>query len=1315
MATTIASQLQAIKSFIQADSEPLKRPFTRPSVLYDPKEAADIDINTVHSIALSGLEVLVGIDERFRSYKNDLFSHKSRELDRELMGIEENNRINTSISLYLRLLSGHLELPSALKTLEYLIRRYKIHVYNIEELILCALPYHDTHAFVRIVQLLDMGNSKWKFLDGVKVTGAPPPRKVIVQQCIRDMEILEVLCNYASPTKKFQHSRPVISFCTAVVVEVLGSVTSVDSDIVKRILSFVVSGLQPGTKGGQDHKAGALMIVGLLANKVALSPKLAKSLIRSIVDIARDDAKESTDLQWFRLSLMALINLVQLQSVDILPKKALDILKEIRDLAGVLLGLSKEFNIDKFLALLLESLIDYSSDDLCHLALISIIETIPVKDFVDRLVSKVLFSCMRLSERMSNSNSSESGNWAKQILVVINKNYPSELRSAVRNFLEVTKVQSKREGSVFDILCRMLDGNMDLSDSKIWFTLDHPKRLVTIQDAILRQLRDDDLTVIQAVLSLDGLSEIINSSDLLKALRDVLRRCNNILMSSASHNKALAGDVALSCLKHAISDFHNQIDYSKNLATMMFPLLLIVPKTQGLNLKALELAKELSWPIFQSIGGAYSTETKLQPGSISSINMNTVSCLAETFSVHPEEYMPWLIECCNDFELSKTLFFLIMMQSLTMQKDKIGQFSAFFEACIPVLYTELDVLESAGHFISVEEFNTEMLNWDSKRFLDQLFDTNLKAFNANILICIFWRLIEALNSTAPVDILLDDNGKWTCRLQDMFVFFSSSRLKHVFKKHLHYLVTKCKISPVRFLSKFFTEEGVSIAVQVESLHCFAFLCSQSEDGLPFQLLAEFPSILVPLSGKNQDVRTAAMKCIEGLYTLWSRVDFSRRKNGNNASWSCFLEELLGLIVQQKKLILSDRNFLPSFLTSLLSSSHHSLLVPQNTEQRFDQSIKDDILSFILGSALELSAYGKLMILTLLKGMGNALMLVKDVEKLLSDLLRRRSQYHLKLDKSCQKLSKNEVEILCLLLESCAVPTSFCGHVSEDHLLRALQLDCMYPEDPIIVQPCIAVLEKLSNPLYSNLKTEKQQECLFRDLVYLFRNANGDIQNATREALLRLNITCSTVGQTLDCILKLKGCIVGSSCGKKKGKPAEHKNSDHHDVIRKDENALSFLSSLLDILLLKKDIENRDSLLGPLFKLLGNSFSEEWVFGALYQDDKWIQASSGISQTISSTICYIQQALLSIVEDICSSLLTDVPLEDGIQNNIDIRLLVECARSAKDGTTRNHVFSLLSKIAKICPDKVLDHILDILTVIGESAVTQVYYSFLLALY
>lgn len=58
-------------------------------------------------------------------------------------------------------------------------------------------------------------------------------------------------------------------------------------------------------------QAGALMVVTLLANKVALAPDLVRSLIRSVAVVARKDATETTDLQWIRASFMALISLVQ--------------------------------------------------------------------------------------------------------------------------------------------------------------------------------------------------------------------------------------------------------------------------------------------------------------------------------------------------------------------------------------------------------------------------------------------------------------------------------------------------------------------------------------------------------------------------------------------------------------------------------------------------------------------------------------------------------------------------------------------------------------------------------------------------------------------------------------------------------------------------------------------------------------------------------------------------------------------------------------------------------------------------------------------
>lgn len=60
----------------------------------------------------------------------------------------------------------------------------------------------------------------------------------------------------------------------------------------------------------------------------------------------------------------------------------------------------------------------------------------------------------------------------------------------------------------------------------------------------------------------------------------------------------------------------------------------------------------------------------------------------------------------------------------------------------------------------------------------------------------------------------------------------------------------------------------------------------------------------------------------------------------------------------------------------------------------------------------------------------------------------------------------------------------------------------------------------------------------------------------------------------------------------------------------------------------------------------------------------------------------------------------------IVQNFDLELLVNYARSTSDAITRNHVFSLLTILTKIIPDKVLDYTMDIITVIGESTVTQV---------
>ncbi|KAL4574909.1 hypothetical protein LXL04_021749 [Taraxacum kok-saghyz] len=1335
MATSIASQLQAIRSIVKADTDPVKRPFTRPSILFDAKKAADTDLDTLFDLAVSGLEGLVSLDERFGNYRNDLFSHKSRELDRELLGVEENNHINASISSYLRLLSGHFESLSALKTLEYLIRRYKIHVYNIEELVLCALPYHDTPLFVRIVQLIDTGNGKWKFLEGVKTSGAPPPRKVIVHQCMRDMGVLEALCNYAIPTKKFQASRPVISFCTAVVIEVLGSLAVIETDVVKRVLPYVISGLQTHSKGNIDHKAGALMIVGLLANRTTLSSNLVKTLIRSIADVAREDVEQSTDLQLFRVSFMTLINVVQLQSVEILPKKVVDVLKEIRDLSGVLSGLTKEFNIDKFLGVFLESLMEYKSDDdTCHELLLSIIKTVPVNFIVNRLVTKLLSTCMKLSKKLSKESSiaQVEGSKVKQILVSINEHYPVELHEAVQSFLKNVDTQSKKDSFALEILCKTLDGGVDssfpVSDSKIWFGLEHPQARVrratvlsldavptlgdksansqkvqTLNDALMRRLYDDDLSVVQATISMGRLSEFIKHADLLEGLEKVFKRCINILISKGSDNTKIAADVIVSCMELVISRFQGQEQYEKELAAMIFPLLLVTPKTQIVSLKALDAAKQLKWPLYQKLASISIPEQNLGHASISALNMKNMDVMAESFLANPNEYVQWFVEYCNDLELSKTLFNLILLHSLIKSQKDFGQFSAIYESCFPLVKKEWEKLEAAGVGVATEESKKRMVEKDCKGFLDQMYDVKFEELNAEILISIFWRFLESFLASSSLD---DDDNKNQKEviLQHLFSFFASHS-KVVFKKHLHHLVANQKGSPARFLSSLFTDEGVSVSVQTESLHSFAFYCSHLEEeirlenevdeGLLLQLPVEFPSVLVPLSSDQQEIRTAAMSCIEGLLTLWPHVSLSGGQNGRSAVWSNFLGDVLGLMVQQKKLILSDKDFLAEFFTTLLSYStgHRSLLVPQSVGEKFDRLTKDSILKFILSSAISLSPYGMLKVVFLVKGLGSQVLLVKEVNSLLSQLLERRTHH----------LSKTEVQILCHLLDCCTKLTSATGGPAvESYILKALQVDCSKSEDPSIIQPCVTVLRSLNTSLYNTFKPQVQQH-VFQELISLFHSNNGDIQNASKSALSQIKISTSMVQHMLDFVLEKPSPSTGTpqSHTKKKKKTTTQLKSD--DVGHTRISKLSFLSSLLNILLLKKDIDNRSALVGPLFKHLTLVFMDkDWVNEAVKQHEQQQQQhpepSSDVSETTSSTLCYIQQNLLSVLEDIISN------CDESVQT-FDIKLLVDCVRCTDDSETRNHVFLLLSAVAKVVPDRILDHILDILTVICESAVTQ----------
>jgi hypothetical protein len=56
--------------------------------------------------------------------------------------------------------------------------------------------------------------------------------------------------------------------------------------------------------------------------------------------------------------------------------------------------------------------------------------------------------------------------------------------------------------------------------------------------------------------------------------------------------------------------------------------------------------------------------------------------------------------------------------------------------------------------------------------------------------------------------------------------------------------------------------------------------------------------------------------------------------------------------------------------------------------------------------------------------------------------------------------------------------------------------------------------------------------------------------------------------------------------------------------------------------------------------------------------------------------------------------------------VDITAVVQCVAEASDVALRNQALTLLTAISRVSPDLVLKHVIDILTAIGASTITQV---------
>ncbi|KAG0474797.1 hypothetical protein HPP92_014483 [Vanilla planifolia] len=163
-------------------------------------------------------------------------------------------------------------------------------------------------------------------------------------------------------------------------------------------------------------------------------------------------------------------------------------------------------------------------------------------------------------------------------------------------------------------------------------------------------------------------------------------------MAKSPERSSQACEVAVLCLDHMVLDTSLQRYYMvKEVAGIIFPLLVILPQTWRVNVKALEIVKQLQWPYYFNIVSCdsdFAKRQRIEDAQIVDINIRTILSLAESLVANPNGHIEWLIACCKHNKIAKCLLFFIILRAFIICKDEIASLWRLYDVCSAILKCE---------------------------------------------------------------------------------------------------------------------------------------------------------------------------------------------------------------------------------------------------------------------------------------------------------------------------------------------------------------------------------------------------------------------------------------------------------------------------------------------------------------------------------------------------------------------------------------------------------------------------------------------------
>uniref|UniRef100_A0AAY4AU20 HEAT repeat-containing protein 1 n=1 Tax=Denticeps clupeoides TaxID=299321 RepID=A0AAY4AU20_9TELE len=558
--TSLAHQLKRL-ALPQNDPSLLSRREVT-SLLFDPKEAASMDRGTFYALGCTGLDELLGIEPAFAEFQDTLFNSGSVGLERSIQTKKVNKKLNKDIGLFLTRLSPYFLLKPALKCAEWLIHRFHIHLYNQDCLVACALPYHETKVFVRVIQLLKIEDptDRWNWLHGLQKPGVPLARGTLLTHCYKDLGFMDFICSLVTQSVKAYSEfvrdgncpqlRVIISFYASTIVSALDAVDKITDSIIAKILPHVHLGLKSSLL---DYKAASYMIVCQLAVKVVMEPHLVNTLAALVSRCLCKTPELSTE------GLGCLIVLLQNQKEGSVGRKVYGHLCEVSNLVSTLHDIAAAHDVSALLRYFLPHLVrstvtqteESSQGSINYQELLnSVLQNITLSSELDSTVAKLLLEeYLSYAHQLSSDKIPALNQHVQPVVQLFESKYPATLDTVLDSY--VSSLSSEKDRSLFHqfISLSMSRGKYEIlahSETSLMLSLKHPLATVRsmalqhlqeilkegtaldeafLKDALLERMDDDVPEVVLAALkALEVYVEHLDPADVTSSLLALLHR-----------------------------------------------------------------------------------------------------------------------------------------------------------------------------------------------------------------------------------------------------------------------------------------------------------------------------------------------------------------------------------------------------------------------------------------------------------------------------------------------------------------------------------------------------------------------------------------------------------------------------------------------------------------------------------------------------------------------------------------------------------------------------------------------------------------------